>query len=535
MVLLTLSDAGISLLDIAFLGLLLVVINLYTDPGYIQKMPLHWQSLFKSYPLFPAFLFLVVFGCKNALGYVIFGAQYSFIYQVACRLSTANLQGYLASDYSRYVLTDSSVHIRKINHQPIEFVSHVLRGLQQVISQGLLIAITVAALLLYNPRLFLLLLALLLPVSLLIGRLMKTQLQSIRLHGKQIAEKSIQHLSEALSGFIESNIYHKSDFFLRRYTKDQQRLAQYLTRQQVVQGMPARTIEVLAVAGLVILIVFNRLLTGSNATPVITIGAFMAAAYKIIPGIVNILNNIGMMKTYSFTTDDLPEPDETAHKPIQVPPDKLHSVHFDGVHFGYGADTILQDFNLQVDAGDCVAISGVSGRGKTTIAHLLMGFISPDKGTIVLNYLPTDAPGRKLFWHRISYVQQRPFLINDTVLKNITLEEETQNKARLRMAAKAAGLTGTEGGSLGLKRLIRENGKNISGGQRQRIAFARALYKDFDLLILDEPFSELDPASETGMLEYLQQLSKEGKTILIITHHKANFFYCNKIVSLDGA
>jgi ABC-type transport system involved in cytochrome bd biosynthesis fused ATPase/permease subunit len=212
----------------------------------------------------------------------------------------------------------------------------------------------------------------------------------------------------------------------------------------------------------------------------------------------------------------------------------LFSVLFDDVHFAYGAETLLSGFNLQVDEGDCIAISGVSGKGKTTIAHLLLGFMTPDKGHILFNYADTDAPVRRQYWPRIAYVQQRPFLINDTILKNITLEENASDKVRLRKAVKAAGLTGKGNNALGLQRLIRENGKKLSGGQRQRIAFARALYKDFDLLILDEPFSELDASSEKQMLEFLQHLSKTGKIILLITHHPANYFYCNKIVSLDG-
>src|SRR5206468_10028260 len=82
------------------------------------------------------------------------------------------------------------------------------------------------------------------------------------------------------------------------------------------------------------------------------------------------------------------------------------------------------------------------------------------------------------------------------------------------------------------QKVIRENGKNISGGQRQRIALARALYKDFDLLILDEPFSELDADSEKELLHLLRELAAEGKIILLITHNESSLQYCNKIIRL---
>ena len=85
----------------------------------------------------------------------------------------------------------------------------------------------------------------------------------------------------------------------------------------------------------------------------------------------------------------------------------------------------------------------------------------------------------------------------------------------------------------GFNKVITENGKNLSGGQRQRLMMARALYKPFDFLILDEPFSELDRDSENCLLNYLNELALAGKMILFITHHKESLSFCNKIISLD--
>ena len=78
-----------------------------------------------------------------------------------------------------------------------------------------------------------------------------------------------------------------------------------------------------------------------------------------------------------------------------------------------------------------------------------------------------------------------------------------------------------------------ENGKNISGGQRQRIAIARSLYKESQLIILDEPFNELDEATETAFLSHFRQMAEQGKMIILITHNKESFRYCNKMISLN--
>ena len=83
--------------------------------------------------------------------------------------------------------------------------------------------------------------------------------------------------------------------------------------------------------------------------------------------------------------------------------------------------------------------------------------------------------------------------------------------------------------------MITENGRNISGGQQQRIAIARALYKDADLYLLDEPFNELDETSSKTLLKHFVELTKKGKTVIIITHDQSSLSFCNKIVSLDPA
>ena len=80
--------------------------------------------------------------------------------------------------------------------------------------------------------------------------------------------------------------------------------------------------------------------------------------------------------------------------------------------------------------------------------------------------------------------------------------------------------------------MITENGKNISGGQQQRIAIARALYKDADLVLLDEPFNELDEASVVSILGHFREMADAGKIVILVTHDKLSLSYCNKIISL---
>ena len=127
-------------------------------------------------------------------------------------------------------------------------------------------------------------------------------------------------------------------------------------------------------------------------------------------------------------------------------------------------------------------------------------------------------------------------MIYDSIINNITLAENFYDTQRLESAINAAGLRELiDKYPERINKIITEDGKNISGGQRQRIAIARALYKDADLIILDEPFNELDRNSENLFLQHFTELSKQGKIILLITHNKESLSFCNKIISLDEA
>ena len=115
----------------------------------------------------------------------------------------------------------------------------------------------------------------------------------------------MQHLQEALAGYVESNLYSKNDFFTNRYHRFQSRLNHYLSERLIIQNMPTRFIEVFAVFGLFLLILLSFLSSHQYSIPLITLGALMVAAYKIIPGIVKITNLAGQVKTYAYTAKGL--------------------------------------------------------------------------------------------------------------------------------------------------------------------------------------------------------------------------------------
>jgi ABC-type multidrug transport system fused ATPase/permease subunit len=522
----------ISIADIASLAILVFVVNFYTQPELPESMRGLPSWLFNRDSVLLVLLFLFFFSLKNYAAWLVYRSQCRFMAQVASRISHKKLLNYLNGPYRHYVDTDSSVHIRRISFQPLEFCQHILDGVQQIIAQTTLILLTITAIILFNAQLFLLLLVLLLPPVVIVFYVIKKRMRLVRTHTRQSSEKSLQHLQEAVAGFVESNIYNKTGFFIQRFSHWQQQFHRYFSEYLIAQGTPNRIIEIFALLGLFILIAIAQWRGEVNSAAIVTIGAFMAAAYKIIPGIVKILNISGQMNTYEFTMQDLAEPEMPGKKENDYL-GSIHSVQFTNVHFQYNGHAVLQQFNLDVRPGDFVAISGASGKGKTTIINLLLGFLSPLRGEIMIN--ETVPAELRRHWQQISYVKQQNFLFHDTILKNITLEDEGFHKEKLQKAINDAGLMDLVGTfPEGLNKVIMENGKNISGGQRQRIALARALYRNASLFILDEPFNELDEAAERGLLTTAKKIADSGCIVILVTHHSKSLSFCNKIVSLDA-
>lgn len=193
---------------------------------------------------------------------------------------------------------------------------------------------------------------------------------------------------------------------------------------------------------------------------------------------------------------------------------------FKQVSFAYpgGEKEVLSGLELSVRQGETIALVGESGSGKTTILNLLIGFILPSKGELLID--GKDIKGLNLRSYRrfISVVPQTPVLFTGTVRENITYGLEYVSEEQVRQAVEAANLSGViEKLPQGLDTMIEEHGANLSGGQRQRISIARALIRDPQVIILDEATSALDSISEAEIQEALERLTK-GRTTFIVAH-----------------
>jgi len=195
-----------------------------------------------------------------------------------------------------------------------------------------------------------------------------------------------------------------------------------------------------------------------------------------------------------------------------------HSVAFKNVSFRYGDEWVLHDINLEIGVGNVVALVGMSGGGKSTMADLIPRFYDVQQGRITVDGIDIRKLRLKSLRAEIGLVTQSTFLFDDTIRANIAYGSSDKHLERVIAAAKLANahdfITRLPNG---YETMVGERGVRISGGERQRIAIARALLKDAPILILDEATSSLDSAAERSVQEALEHLMA-NRTTLVIAH-----------------
>ena len=533
----TLFGLTVSLIDIGSLALLFLTVQFYTAAiGSSSVLFLNFFSLEKG-SILPAIVLLLIFAGKSICGYRLYKYQYKFAGRVVSRISSELLEKYLLGSYHSYISIDSAVHTRKIFHNPVEFGNHILSGCQQIITESCLILFTVIALSVYDISLLAGIAFLIMPVFILVTYFSRQRLSGIKKNIKNVDEKMVQYLNESLAGYVESNIFHKSKTFTSRYRKEVTMLNSYIADIQIIQVMSSRFFEMFAVFGFCLLIIWSLGFSQQQVmVNILKLGTFIAAAYKIVPGVSRIANLWNILKAYDYITEEL----KVSNTFINYPENNykscaINSIQFKDVQFLYGGTTIFSKLNFTAETGTITGIKGDSGTGKTTLVNLIVGFMQIDSGDIFFNGKATTDSERRLYQQRVAYVKQQPFLLHESLLNNIILFENDYSLEKLAEAMKATGLdklikTFPEG----VNHVIAESGRNISGGQRQRIAIARALYKEADLIILDEPFNELDDDAMCKIMTCLKTIVNKGKMILLISHNQKCLSFCDKIIEVNG-
>lgn len=209
---------------------------------------------------------------------------------------------------------------------------------------------------------------------------------------------------------------------------------------------------------------------------------------------------------------------------------------FESVSFAYPdtKQSAIQDFSLEVKAGETIAIVGPSGAGKSTLLNLIVGFLRPTRGQILLDGEDMNTLDLRTYRRFLSVVSQETILFSGTVRENILYAGDGVSDEQLWQAiADANALDFIRKLPKGLDTVIGPNGMKLSGGQRQRIAIARALIRNPQVLILDEATSALDSANEALIQEALERLMS-NRTTFVVAHRLSTVRHADRIVVLEG-
>ncbi len=327
---------------------------------------------------------------------------------------------------------------------------------------------------------------------------------------------------------------HESHRFRERNTH----LMWAAKRRLLMQSILAPATQLLAGLGLLLLLyiasrqVAQGTLSPSEMVSVLLYGMLITRPVNGLAGV------YGSLQTARGAAERLleafavqPEPDDRRARSLGA---VAGQVRFQAVHFAYpGRGPVLKGLDLEIGAGETLAITGPNGCGKSTIVHLLMRFADPDRGSVLLDGIDlrrvriTDLRGR------IGLVAQHVLLLNASVRDNIAYGRPDASQASIEAAAEGAmAHEFIRALPNGYDTLIGDQGIRLSGGQRQRIALARALLKDPPLLIFDEATAMFDPEGETDFIESCGALLAE-RTVILITHRPASLALADRILRIE--
>ena len=208
----------------------------------------------------------------------------------------------------------------------------------------------------------------------------------------------------------------------------------------------------------------------------------------------------------------------------------------ENVAFSYQEEQILKDISLKIPKGKVLGIHGVSGSGKSTLLKLLMRFWDVRQGKILLSRMDIREINTSCLRKVTGYVTQDTILFHDTIRKNIALAKDNADQAEIEEAAKKAGIHNfIVSLPKGYESNVGELGDTLSDGEKQRIGLARAFLHDADLLLLDEPTSNLDVLNEGIILQSLAKELKEkkGKTVVLVSHRQSTMSLAEDIYEME--
>jgi len=496
---------------------------------------------------------VMIYGLLFSFLYILNAISRIFLIYCTARLSkitTAELsinlyESKLYGSYSNYIVENSANIISAIT-QKVYDTGKVLGAIINIISGGIIFLSIIAILIIINPQVMI--------ISILFFTILYFSISLLT--KKRIAESSrIIHLSQndvvkCLQngiGAIRNIILDKTQNFYTKLFKEKSfNLARQSAFIQFIQSSPRYIFEALGVCLFVILLIYWNATKSEEEFLIIfpTLAALAIGSQRILPLLNALYINIVTIKSsfaqVAAVTDILSNYSLSKKENIKIKKKDINFknlISFKDVSFSYDKrSNILQDVNFEIKKGSIIGIIGKTGEGKSTFLDLLTGLLEPQKGAIYIDSCKLSKDECDSWQSKVSHVPQKIFLSDDSFLENIAFgkEKEKINKEKVELVSKQSQIheliIKSEGG---YNKKVGEQGISLSGGQIQRIGLARALYKEAELIVLDEATNSLDGYTEKMIMEEINNLSKD-LTVVIVSHNLDTLKDCDVIFEVKN-
>lgn len=494
--------------------------------------------------------FLVFFGIvivsmillKGVLSILSIILQAKFASHFRNHLSEACLRSFLDAPFSLSLQRNSAVCTKNL----ITDVSNVTSVITQslILATDVLVSASLVSLMIYiDPMLIISVFALMAVTMAAITYFTKAKILAISRENEVLNRAVYQHAAESLQGIKELKVYRAEQYFIRRFMQPLEQFNENTIVFNAVTGVPGILVNTLAFALLVGVMLFLLVIHGDllHILPILSVIA--VSVQRLLPAAIRIYNAIGLIRRYDsslYVIRNLLD-EQQQHMPVR-PVEKLtlnfeRQLELRNVCFTYPntSEPVLNGVNLKIQKNSSLGIVGPSGAGKSTLVNIMLGLLSATQGQVVCDDVEITASNRHALTNLVGYVPQKIFLLDDTLLANIAfgVAEQDIDHGRVIEAIRAAQLTTlVDELAQGLQTKIGEHGARLSGGQCQRVGIARALYKNPEILIMDEATNALDSVTEREFNQALKVLT-QLKTMIIIAHRPSSIRFCDRLLYID--
>lgn len=532
------------ILELISLSALIPLINILTEnkEGYFyfdfSISDLILEFFGGDFKLFFFSLFILIYIIRTIFLVMLSFRSNTFINNLTASFSKKLFNIYIHKPYLFYLKTNSSSLVKNFQIEISNLIQYI-KGLIKIYTEFFLMTSVLLVLIISEPLPAISVGGMVILVALIYLGLIKRKIGNLA-YLRESLDNNISRISiETFSSIKDIKINNNGSYFLKEFEINQFNKSRVSALYTTINEVPRFFLELLIVFGLS-LYTFLMIFLDYNITKTITtLALFLAASFRIIPSINKIILGIQSVKYFQNSFDILYDEFIDYHKSSFVKRKKKKfiwndSISIDNLSFSYPQKVIFKNLNLKILKGSILGIKGLSGAGKSTFVDLISGLLIPQKGKI---YVDNNVIGKHNFdsWtNLIGYVPQSVRIIDDSIRKNIAfgINDSEIDEEKLKEAAITSGVVDLfKTNNLNFDSICGENGNNLSGGQKQRIGIARALYKNPELLILDESTASLDNKTESEILRKIINL-KGNMTILIISHSDEVISYCDKVLEL---